>query len=94
MIRNIFWAISVLSALLLTGCATTSTPELIEKAQLTGNRTAVNARYDTLDRAEGKPGKMCPAGTKPWCDERIEKESCSCVSSSSVRDRINSVLGH
>jgi hypothetical protein len=89
--RNTFWAISVLSALLLSGCATTSTPELIEQAELTGDWTAVNARFAALDRAEGQSNQMCPSGTKPWCVKRIGKESCSCISDSEGRDRWESL---
>jgi hypothetical protein len=90
---NTFWAISVLSALLLSGCATTSTPELIEKAQLTGNWTAVNARFAALDRAADQSNKMCPSGTKPWCVKRMGKESCSCVSDLAARERLDSLWG-
>ena len=76
--RYIFWAITVLLTLLLSGCATTSTPELIGQAQLTGNWTAVDARFKALDRAAGQSNKMCPRGAKPWCVKRsIGQESCS-----------------
>jgi hypothetical protein len=89
--RNTFSAITVLLTLLLSGCATTSTPELIEQAQLTGNWTAVNARFKALDRAAGQSNKMCPRGAKPWCVKRIGKESCSCISDSEGRDRWESL---
>ena len=92
--RNTFSAITVLLMLLLSGCATTSTPELIEQAQLTGNWTAVNARFKALDRAAGQSDKMCPRGTKPWCVKRsIGQESCSCVNDSAGRDRFESLWG-
>ena len=92
--RNTFLAITVLLTLLLSGCATTSTPELIEQAYLTGDWTAVNARFKALDRAAGQSNKMCPRGTKPWCVKRsIGQESCSCVSDSEVRDRMESLWG-
>jgi hypothetical protein len=91
--RNTFWAISVLSALLLSGCATTSTPELIEQAELTGDWTAVNARFAAIDRAAGQSNKMCPSGTKPWCVKHTGKESCSCVSDLAVRERLVSLWG-
>lgn len=84
--RKPFWAITALLTLLLSGCATTSTPELIEQAQLTGNWTAVDARFRALDRAERKSNKMCPPGTKPWCVKRIAKETCNCVSDSKSRE--------
>jgi hypothetical protein len=90
--RNSFPAITVLLTLLLSGCATTSTPELIEQAQLTGNWTAVNARFKALDRAAGQSKKMCPRGTTPWCVKRARRESCSCVSASESRDRWKSLL--
>lgn len=89
-----FWAITVLLTLLLSGCATTSTSELIEQAQLTGNWTAVNTRFKALDRAVGQSNKMCPRGSKSWCVKRsIGQESCSCVSNSVGRDRFESLLG-
>ena len=92
--RNTFLAITVLLTLLLSGCATTSTPELIEQAYLTGDWTAVNARFKALDRAAGQSNKMCPRGTKPWCVKRsIGQESCSCVSDSVGRDRMESLWG-
>ncbi len=89
--RNTFSAITVLLTLLLSGCATTSTPELIEQAQLTGNWTAVNARFKALDRAAGQSNKMCPRGAKPWCVKRSGKESCGCVSNSDGRVRWESL---
>lgn len=89
--RYTFWAITVLLTLLLSGCATTSTPELIEQAQLTGNWTAVDARFKALDRAVGQSDKMCPRGSKPWCVKRMGKETCSCVSDLVVRDRLVSL---
>ncbi len=92
--RYTFWAITLLLTLLLSGCATTSTPELIEQAQLTGNWTAVDARFKALDRAAGQSNKMCPRGTKPWCVKRsIGQESCSCVSDSVGRDLFESLWG-
>ena len=91
--RKTFWAISILSALLLSGCATTSTHELIEQAQLSGDWTAVNARFAALDQAEAQSRQMCPSGTKPWCVEHVGKESCSCVSDLAVRERLVSLWG-
>ena len=89
--RNTYWTLTVLLSLLLSGCATSSTPDLIEQAQLTGNWTAVNARYEALDRAAGQPSQMCPSGAKPWCVKRKGKESCRCVSDSEGRDRFESL---
>jgi hypothetical protein len=89
--RKLFLTVAVLLAFLLSGCATTSTPELIEQAQLTGNWTAVNARYEALDRAAGQSNSMCPRGAKPWCVKRKGKESCRCVSDSEGRDRFESL---
>ncbi len=92
--RYTFLAITVLLTLLLSGCATTSTQELIEQAQLTGNWTAVNARFKALDRAAGQSDKMCPRGSKRWCVKRsVGQESCSCVSDSVGRDRFESLWG-
>ncbi len=84
--RNMILAFIVLLTFLLSGCVTTSTPELIEQARLTGNWTAVNARLIAIDRAASQTDKMCPRGTKPWCVKRGKRESCSCVSDSEGRD--------
>ena len=92
--RNTFSAITVLLTLLLSGCATTSTPELIEQAQLSGNWTAVNARFKALDRAAGQSDKMCPRGAKRWCVKRsVGQESCGCVSNSEAREQFESLWG-
>ena len=92
--RYTFWAIAVLLTLLLSGCATTSTPELIEQAYLTDNWTAVNARFEALDRAEDQSNKMCPRGTKRWCVKRsVRQESCGCISNSEARERFESLWG-
>jgi len=92
--RNTFLAITVLLTSLLSGCATTSTPELIEQASLTGDWTAVNARFKTLDRVEDQSNEMCPPGTKPWCVKRsVGQEACSCVSNSKARERLESLWG-
>ena len=88
---KMFLAITVLLPLLLSGCATTSTPELIEQEQLTGNWTAVNARLSAIERATSRADKMCPRGAKPWCTKRGSKETCRCVSDSAGRDRWDSL---
>jgi outer membrane murein-binding lipoprotein Lpp len=89
--RNMFLAIAVLSTLLLSGCATTSTPELFEQARLTGNWTGVNARLNAIDRAANQADKMCPRGAKPWCVKRGRIETCRCVGDSDGRDRWDSL---
>jgi hypothetical protein len=92
--RNTLLAITVLLTFLLSSCATTtSTTELIEQAQLTGNWTAVNARFNALERAASQSNKMCPRGAKLWCVKRSGKESCGCASNSEGRDRWDSLLG-
>ena len=95
--RNMTSTITVLLLVVLSGCATTSTPELVEQAQLTGDWTAVDARFEALDQTEGQSKQLCPIGTKQWCFKRHDKESknsCSCVDKSVVRDRLVSLLGH
>lgn len=91
---NTFLTIAVLLALFLSGCATTSTPELIDQAYLTGDWTAVDARLKALDRAEHNSNKICPRGKKRWCVKRsVGQESCSCVSDLESRERFEDLLG-
>ena len=92
--RDTFRAITVLVASLLSGCATTSTPELIEQAQLTDNWTAVNTRFEAMDEAGDQSEQMCPRGTKSWCVMRNGNESCSCVSDAAARKRLLALWRH
>lgn len=91
--KRALWLVTILSVLPLYGCATTDTADLIEQAQITDDWSAVNERFERLDRAEDRSKKMCPRGQKPWCDERIERESCTCTSDSVVRDRLVALFG-
>ncbi len=92
--RNTFAVIAVLLTLLLSGCASTSTPGLFEPAYLAGNSTAVNERPEALDRATGQSGRMCPRGSQRWCVKRsVGQISCGCVSDSEARERFESFWG-
>ena len=85
MYRNRIWAISILSAIISSGCAQ-SRQDLIEQAQLTGDWTLYDKRMAAVERHEARNQQFCPSGTKLWCFKRPRHEECSCVSDSEGRD--------
>ena len=91
MSRNTFLVITVVLPLLLSGCATTSTPELVERAWLSGDWTAADASFNASKRAARQSNNMCPRGAKPWCVRRGGKKSCGCISDVDGRDRWESL---
>ncbi len=91
MCRNSIWTISILALLLMSACAT-STHDLIEQAQLTGNWTLVNKRIAALERLEARSLQLCPLGEKRWRTSRLGHEKCSCVSDSEVRDMFDALV--
>ncbi len=90
MCRISIWTISILAMFLLSGCAS-STQDLIEQAQLTGDWSFVNKRMATLERLEPQQPQSCPRGTKRWCINRPGHEKCSCVSDSEGRDMFDAL---
>ena len=90
MCRDSIWTISILAMFLLSGCAS-STHDLIEQAQLTGDWSFVNKRMATLERLEPQHPQSCPRGTKRWCISRPGHEKCSCVSDSQGRDMFDAL---
>ena len=90
--KNTIWVISILSILLLSGCAT-STADLVKQAQLTSDWTLANKRFEAIERREAQRPQSCLHGMKSWCVKRFRKQSCSCVSDSEFRDRLDSLLG-
>ncbi len=89
-------ALSIILLFLLFGCAP-STPNLIGQAQLTGDWSLVYKRFDAIDKweaqREAQRGPSCPRDMKPVCVKRGRKQSCSCLSNSGFRDRLDSLLG-
>ena len=83
--RNNILTISILWLSLMSGCAS-STQDLVEQAQLSGDWTLVNIRMAAIERREAQSKQSCPRGTKRWCISRIGRERCSCVSDSEGRD--------
>ncbi len=92
MCRNSIWTISILAMFLLSGCAP-STHDHIEQAQLTGDWSFVNKRIAAIERHEAQRPQSCPRDMKPLCVKRLRKQSCSCLSNSEFRDRLESLLG-
>ncbi len=92
MCRNSIWTISILAMFLLSGCAS-STHDLIEQAQLTGDWSFVNNRIAAIERRESQRPQSCPRGTKRWCTSRLGHEKCSCVSDSEGRDMFERLVG-
>jgi hypothetical protein len=85
-------AIGILSLSLLSGCAS-STHDLIEQAQLTGDWALVDQRIAALERQEARKPPSCPRGTKPWCSSRQGKRKCGCVSDSEGREMLELLMG-
>ena len=90
MCRNSIWTIGILAMFLLSGCAT-STQDLIEQAQLTGDWSFVNKRMATLERLKPQHPQSCPRGTKRWCMNSPGHEKCSCVSASEGLDMFDAL---
>ncbi len=69
-------ALSIIFLFLLFGCAT-STAELVEQAQLTGDWSLVDQREEARDRREAR-SQSCPVSTTKWCEGRRRgAENCS-----------------
>ena len=92
MCRNSIWTISILAMFLLSGCAS-STHDLIEQAQLTGDWSFVNKRIAATEKREAQSPPSCPRGTERWCVNLPGHEKCSCVNDSEGRDMLDSLLG-
>ncbi len=92
MSRNSIWTISILAMFLFSGCAP-STQALVEQAHVTGNWSLVNKREEAEERRRAERLPSCPRDMKPLCVQRLGKQSCSCLSNSEFRDRLDSLLG-
>ncbi len=82
-------ALSIILLFLLFGCAT-STADLIEQAQLTGDWSLVDKREEARDRREAL-SQSCRIGTTKYCESRSYGKSCSCVSTSKIQDMMRSM---
>ncbi len=81
-------ALSIIFLFLLIGCAT-STAQLVEQAQLTGDWSLVDERDAARDRREAR-SQSCRLGTTIYCKGRPGSESCTCVSTSGIQDMMRS----
>ena len=81
-------ALSIIFLFLLFGCAT-STAELVEQAQLTGDWSLVDERDAARDRREAR-SQSCRIGETKYCEGRPGSENCSCVSTSGIQDMMRS----
>lgn len=90
MCRNNIWTISILAMFLFSGCAP-STQALVEQAQLTRDWSLVDKRYDAIERREAQRLQSCPGDMKLLCVKRHRKQSCSCLSNSEFRDKLDSL---
>ena len=92
-VRFTVTALSILLLSLLFGCAT-STAELVEQAQLTGDWSLVDERDAARDRRETRRetrGQSCGSGTTKYCTGRTGRKSCGCVSNSEMRELFRSM---
>jgi len=90
MCRNSIWTISILAMFLFSGCAL-STQALVEQAQLTGDWSLVDKRYVAIERHEAQRPQSCPGDMTAWCVKNLRKQSCSCLSNSEFRDKLDSL---
>jgi hypothetical protein len=77
-------ALALVSLFLLSGCAA-STDDLIEKAHLTGDWTAVNQRMAAIERRRARNAPSCPGGSTQMCSNRFGDKRCACVRHADVR---------
>ena len=80
-------ALSIIFLFLLSGCAT-STADLIEQAQLTGDWSLVDKREEAIDRRQARL-QSCRIGATKYCESRSYGKRCSCVSTSEIQDGIS-----
>ncbi|MHC4355601.1 MAG: hypothetical protein ACYS0H_23115 [Planctomycetota bacterium] len=77
-------ALALVSLFLLSGCAV-STDDLIEKAHLTGDWTAVNQRMAAIERRQARNAPSCPGGSTQMCSNRLGDKRCACIRNADVR---------
>ncbi len=73
--------------LMLGGCAAGPTlEELEDQAVLTGDWSQVEKRERTIARRKADEPLDCANGYVSYCETRIAKTRCSCVSRAAIRD--------
>ena len=73
--------------LLLIGCAP-STSALVNAAQVSGDWSRVDERYDAIDRRGEKLGRRCTKGSTALCVKRLGDEDCRCIPDPVFRERL------
>jgi hypothetical protein len=82
--------LSVLSILLLAGCADFKTLEELEFAALqSGDWSAVELREKSIARRKARHSMRCPSGLLPVCEQRGRRARCTCTS----RDDFENIMG-
>jgi len=82
-------AVLVISALLVAGCGSMPSMEVLEQqAFLTGDWSAVEKRERMIERRKMRNGNICPAGHVAVCESFGGTDRCSCVE----RDSVYSVI--
>ena len=70
----------ILTACLLAGCASgPSLERLEERALVTGDWSAVEARERSIQRRAVRVGIQCPAGFVSYCETSMATERCACI---------------
>jgi len=70
----------ILAACLLAGCASGPSMErLEERALVTGDWSAVEARERSIQRRAMRAGIKCPSGFINYCETRAATERCACI---------------
>lgn len=75
----------VVAAILLSGCAaTTSLEELEQRAMLTGDWSEVEQREKIIARRKARQGPSCPSGQVAVCQRRLGESRCACVNNDAI----------
>ena len=70
----------ILTACLLAGCASAPSLErLEERALVTGDWSAVEARERSIQRRAMRFGIKCPSGFISFCGTSVATERCACI---------------
>jgi len=72
--------ILILTACLLAGCASgPSLEQLEQKALVTGDWSAVEARERSIQRRSSRMGTKCPPELINYCETSMATERCACI---------------
>ena len=73
-------AILILMACFLAGCASgPSLEQLEQKALVTGDWSAVEARERSIQRRNTRVGISCPSGFVSYCETSMATKRCACL---------------